>query len=170
MSDEKLQEIMDMHPSNFKQYMIYLLRNDTNSINFLDNVHKNPTLSNNVWKEYINDLEDRPEWIDGAPILIDTQTDMLYRGTSAFRFVQQLEDSSPMVNLSSSGNGINLSGNGVRLTNTNKNYNSSISDDDDDDIPLQQQKDNRMEEMMREIEAEEEKRREMMKLKPSQHV
>ena len=69
-------------------FVLYFHPQCTNSISLLRQFQQTPISS--VFLQDVRLLQQRPEWLNGTPMLVDTKMGLMYRGTDAIQFVTTL--------------------------------------------------------------------------------
>lgn len=82
----------------FKDFILYvLMEGDRNSARALSLLHANTDIFARTFIQDVRKMRSRPSFLTGVPILVDKISELAYRGTEVFRFLQRssTEDAPP---------------------------------------------------------------------------
>ena len=82
--------------SDFKDYILYIAKNNPGCNALLELLIKCPVLHNRTWIQDVHQLSSRPPWLNGVPILVSKKDEQAYKGSAAMQFVKTFKDDEPL--------------------------------------------------------------------------
>lgn len=79
--------LTSMSPAEFKKFILYFKLDDPNSVMAVNMAKRMP---NDVWMTDVQTLKpgERPSWLNGVPILLENDTQTIYRGVKCLERLQ----------------------------------------------------------------------------------